>query len=74
MSDNLREAPLGDLLTEIALRVVERDRDATVVAGGMIALIGKMTEGLSAKNKFRLSEQLRDLADELERPSVAIGT
>jgi hypothetical protein len=67
----LSTLPLSERAAALVCTIVERDGDAVVVVNGLAALLAKMSEGLSAKRRFAVSEKLRDVADHLEAPAVA---
>jgi hypothetical protein len=70
MPHDLRGTTLKDLMCEITMRVIENDRNGLAAVRCVVALAERMASSLSLENRFRISEQMRDVADGLERRAI----
>jgi hypothetical protein len=53
-----------DLFCELVARTIAQNRK--MIDGGLLALLLRMSEFLSADQRYRLIEALRDVSDEIE--------
>ena len=66
MRNNLRDVPLVDLLCELSIRTIRKNRRDVPTA--LVALVCKLGCCLeSARQRYQLAAVLRDCADELEK-------
>ena len=64
----LRDLPVEDKLAALLVSIIESNSNALAVSLRMVAVTAKLSEGLSAANRFRVAEAMRDAADLLEEP------
>ena len=55
---------------ELLVAIIEADPGALSVCMKMLGAPMKLSAHLSAENRFKISETMRDAADTLERPKV----
>lgn len=70
----LHGLPVEDQLAMLLVAIIEANSDALSISQRMLGATVRLTEHLSAEHRFKLSEAMRDAADRLERPCVAVGT
>jgi hypothetical protein len=67
----LREMPLRDRQAALLIAMIEYSDTALDVSLCMLNATVKLSRGQSADSRFKISEALRDAADQLEHPCVA---
>jgi hypothetical protein len=70
----LSAMPVEDQLSLLLIAIIEINPSALGVSLRMLGATVKLSEHLSAENRFRVSEAMRDHADKRERPCVAVRT
>jgi hypothetical protein len=62
--------PIADQLARLLVAIVEHDANAVAVSKNMLTATVVLSRGLSASNRFLISELMRDSADLLEREQI----
>ena len=65
--------PAAERCAMLVCSIVQQDTDALRAVFGLVALTSAMAKNMSAEKRFKLSEQMRDAADALEKPAVCVG-
>ena len=66
--------PVEDQLALLLIAIIEINPSALSIAQRTLGATVRLTEHLSAKHRYKISETMRDAADRLERPCVVVGT
>jgi hypothetical protein len=66
----LHDLPIEDQLATLLLAILDDNNDALSVSLRLTYAIRRLSAEQSGINRFRISEELRNLADALERPLV----
>jgi hypothetical protein len=67
----LRDLPVEARLSELLVSIVETDSKAVAVSKRLLDCTLLMSRWLSDGDRFKLSEAMRDAADNLEKPLIA---
>jgi hypothetical protein len=66
----LRVLPVADRLSALLISIIERNPDALAVSLCMLNATTTLSKRLSAANRVKVAEAMRDRADVLERRQV----
>ncbi len=74
LKSRIFELSLLDRITLLIASIVDRDREANAAMDGLIALIGRLAVFYTPANQIRISEKLKDVADQIDREALAHAT
>jgi hypothetical protein len=69
----LRTMPREDRLGCLVMAIIDADSNALEVALRMVWATKEMSKGLGETNRFRVADQLRNVADRLEREHAHVS-
>ena len=68
----VQSRPLNERLAALIVTTIEAENsNAFSVCVRLVRMTARMAERMCGEDRFRLSEELRDLADKTERPQIA---
>ncbi len=69
--ESLNGLPVEDRLSALLVSIIQSNPNALAVSLRMVSVTAALSKGLSPLNKFKVSEAMRDAADQLERHQLA---